>query len=79
MLGIDTTFLVHVEIRESAEHLRAMAWLKREVLDGGEALALAPQVLVEFTHVVTDANRFEKPLSMAEAIAKLNSGGMRAK
>jgi predicted nucleic acid-binding protein len=33
-------------------------------------LAVAPQVLSEFIHVVTDQRRFQKPLTMQEAIAK---------
>jgi len=31
-------------------------------------MAIAPQVLAEFCHVVTDPRRFERPLEMASAI-----------
>lgn len=31
-------------------------------------MAMAPQVLSEFCHVITDPRRFERPLPMAEAI-----------
>jgi hypothetical protein len=33
-------------------------------------LALAPQTLAEFIHIVTDAKRFQNPLSIAEAVIK---------
>lgn len=68
MIGADTTFLVQIELREAPGHEAAHAILRREVLDGGEPLALAPQVLAEFIHIVTDPKRFEQPLTVAEAI-----------
>jgi NAD-dependent oxidoreductase involved in siderophore biosynthesis len=33
----------------------------------GDRFALAPQVLAEFMHVVTDPNRFARPLDMPDA------------
>lgn len=36
MIGVDTTILVHLEIRESPDHDRATAMLRREVLDAGD-------------------------------------------
>ena len=68
MVGLDTSVLVHLEIKESPEHSRAHDWLRREILDGDETIALTPQVLTEFIHVVTDPKRFERPLSMQQAI-----------
>jgi toxin-antitoxin system PIN domain toxin len=70
MVGLDTSVLVHLEIKESPEHARAHDWLHRVILDGGETIALAPQVLTEFIHVVTDPKRFERPLSMQQALDK---------
>lgn len=67
MIGVDTTVLVHLQISESPEHQRAHNWL-RNMLDSGETIALAPQVLPEFVHVVTDSKRFQKPLRIEEAI-----------
>lgn len=64
--GIDTTFLVHLEVRSAPGHDAARAWL-RETVESGTRLALAPQVLTEFVHVATDPARFERPLSMAAA------------
>ena len=72
MMGIDTTFLVQLEIQEAAAHPAALAMLRREILGRDREAALAPQVLSEFIHVVTDPRRFERPLSMAQALAKAN-------
>jgi predicted nucleic acid-binding protein len=70
MIGIDTTVLVHLEIRESPEHLRTHELLHKEVFEGGQELALAPQVLTEFLHIVTDPRRFQRALSMPQALDK---------
>ena len=68
--GIDTTFLVQVEIREVPGHEAARAWLDSALAKNPQPLALAPQVLTEFVHVVTDPRRFATPLSMEEALGK---------
>lgn len=65
--GVDTTFLVELEMLESSRHAAAHQYLKARVLDAGHPLALAPQVLTEWIHVATDPKRFERPLDMAEA------------
>jgi predicted nucleic acid-binding protein len=67
--GIDTDFLVAVEIRDHPFHLPADALLQQLLADGHD-LALAPQTLAEFIHVVTDARRMPQPLPMAEAIRR---------
>ncbi len=64
--GIDTGFLVAVEIIEHADHAAARALLAR-LLGAGDRLELAPQVLAEFLHIVTDSRRFAKPLDMTSA------------
>ena len=58
--GLDTGFLVAAEVAEHADHARARALLAR-LLAAGDRCALAPQVLTEFLHVVTDARRFTQP------------------
>jgi predicted nucleic acid-binding protein len=68
--GIDTTFLVQVEVREVPGHEAARDWLDQALAKHPQPLALAPQVLTEFVHVVTDPRRFAAPLSMEEALAK---------
>ncbi len=70
MIGADTTFLVQLELVELSGHQAAHALLQREILQPQVPLALAPQVLAEFIHVVTDPRRFQKPLTIADAIAK---------
>jgi len=64
--GLDTGFLVAAEVAEHARHSDA-----RQVLAGfvaaGDRFALAPQVLAEFIHIVTDPRRFTQPLSIDDA------------
>jgi predicted nucleic acid-binding protein len=64
--GLDTGFLVAAEVSEHAEHAAARATLARLVA-AGEQVAIAPQILAEFIHVVTDRRRFAQPLDMNAA------------
>lgn len=68
-LGIDTDFLVALEIRDHIYHKQADALLAR-LLDEGHELAVAPQILAEFVHVVTDSKRLKEPLSMDDALSR---------
>jgi predicted nucleic acid-binding protein len=70
MIGVDTTLLVQLELVELPAHKAAHALLQREILQPQVPLALAPQVLAEFIHIVTDPRRFQKPLTADEAVAK---------
>ena len=70
MIGVDTTFLVQLELVELPAHKAAHELLQREIFQPQVPLALAPQVLAEFVHVVTDPRRFQKPLMPDEAVAK---------
>ena len=72
MMGLDTTFLVQLEIQEAEAHDAALEVLRGNILGRDRTAALTPQVLGEFVHVVTDARRFERPLSMAQALTKAN-------
>lgn len=67
--GADTSFLIAVEIVEHAQHAGALRLLA-ELLERGDRVAIAPQVIAEFVHVVTDARRFEQPFSMEMALDK---------
>jgi toxin-antitoxin system PIN domain toxin len=67
--GIDTDFLVAVEIREHPFHRQADALLQTLMAEGS-SLAIAPQTLAEFIHIVTDPKRMPQPLSIAEAISR---------
>jgi predicted nucleic acid-binding protein len=68
MIGVDTTFLVQLEIIEHPQHAAARTTLQREVIDAAQPLVLAPQVLAEFVHIVTDPKRFTNPLTIEKAL-----------
>jgi len=73
MIGLDTSVLVQLEVKDSPKHEAAHALLRREVLDPSVTLAFVPQVMMEFLHIVTDPKRFPKPLGMAEALTRVRS------
>jgi predicted nucleic acid-binding protein len=64
--GLDTGFLVAAEVLEHVEHVAARDTLAR-LLAAGDLIAIAPQVLAEFIHIVTDPRRFAHPLNMTGA------------
>ncbi len=64
--GLDTGFLVAAEVTEHAEHIAARDTLAR-LISAGDLIAIAPQVLAEFIHIVTDPRRFAQPLDMTAA------------
>jgi predicted nucleic acid-binding protein len=64
--GLDTGFLVAAEVSEHAEHSGARATLAR-LVSAGDLIAVAPQVLAEFIHIVTDPRRFTLPLDITAA------------
>ena len=67
--GLDTSFLVALEASSHEEHAACRSRFRR-LLKAGDSFALAPQVLAEFIHVVTDPRRFSSPLTMEQAIAR---------
>jgi predicted nucleic acid-binding protein len=64
--GLDTGFFVAAEVAEHKEHTAARNTLAR-LLSAGDRVAIAPQILAEFIHVVTDPRRFTHPLDMTAA------------
>lgn len=68
-VAIDTDFLVRLSLQEHPGRARAEAVRDRH-LDAGDAFALAPQVVAEFIHVVTDPRCFERPLGMDTALER---------
>lgn len=58
-----------VEILEHDSHAEALHVLN-DLLARGDRVALAPQVLAEFVHVVTDTRRFQQPFPMETALDK---------
>ena len=67
--GIDTDFLVATEVRDHPFHRGADALLHSLLTDGHD-LAVAPQTLAEFIHVVTDGKRMPQPLSITDAVQR---------
>jgi predicted nucleic acid-binding protein len=65
--GLDTCFLVAFEAVGHSQHTASQA-LVRQCLLNGDEFALAPQVLAELVHVLTDSKRFTQPLSMDAAL-----------
>jgi predicted nucleic acid-binding protein len=67
--GLDTGFLVAFEAADHSQHTASHA-LVRQCLSNGDDFALAPQVLAELAHVLTDQNRFAQPLTMTAALQR---------
>lgn len=67
MIGIDSSFLVSFEIGSHPANADARSVAGRY---RSELFGLAPQVLAEFVHVVTDAKRLERPLTFLEALER---------
>lgn len=67
--GLDTSFLVAVEVSSHGQHAACHARLQK-ILKAGDTLSLVPQILAEFIHVVTDPRRFSSPLTPEQAIER---------
>jgi predicted nucleic acid-binding protein len=65
--GLDTGFIVAAELVEHGDHVATRDTLA-QLVSAGDSIAIAPQVLAEFIHVVTDSRRFTQPLDIASAI-----------
>ncbi len=71
MIGLDTTLLVEAEVADSPKHDTARAFILQHIASAEDrAFALAPQVLTEFIHIVSDPKRFERPLTVAQAVKR---------
>lgn len=70
MIGVDTSALVALENKSHSDHARVTN-VVREALRRGDRFALCPQVAAEFIHIATDPARFPMPLSMVQAIARM--------
>jgi predicted nucleic acid-binding protein len=68
VIGADTSFLVALAVKEHPAHPAAWQVFERQIIGGTATMALAPQVLAEFCHVVTDPRRFQDPLDMPGAL-----------
>ena len=70
MIGIDTTFLIDLEITDSPRHKAALKLFKKWQVEKHSVLAIYNQSFLEFQHVVTDSKRFNSPLTMEQAIER---------
>lgn len=61
-------FSVGLAVREHPVHAGCWTIFEQEIVGRPGSCALAPQVLSEFAHVVTDPERFEHPLAMPDAL-----------
>jgi len=67
--GLDTSFLVAVEVSSHEEHASSRARFQR-LLKAEDTFSVAPQILAEFIHVVTDPRRFSSPLTLEQAVER---------
>jgi toxin-antitoxin system PIN domain toxin len=67
MTGLDTNILVQLADQRHTKHSATSELLDQET-EAGRRILIAPQVIAEFLHVITDSKRFAEPLSMSEAI-----------
>ena len=67
--GLDTSFLVAVEVSSHEEHGRARIRFQK-LLKAGDTFSLAPQILAEFIYVVTDPRRFSSPVPLEQAVER---------
>jgi len=67
--GLDTSFLVAVEVNSHGQHDKARTRFHK-LLKAGDTFSLAPQILAEFIHVVTDPRRFSAPLRLDQAVER---------
>lgn len=70
MTGIDSTFLIDLEIKESPRHERAVQIFNKWREEKNAILVIYSNVFNEFLHVVTDERRFQNPVSMEKALEK---------
>ena len=70
MIGVDTTFLIDLEIADSPRHQAALKLFNKWLGEKHSVLALYNQTFLAFQHVITDSKRFNSPLTMEEAIER---------
>jgi len=68
VIGVDTSFLVALAVREHPSNEAALRVFEQEIRGREGSMALSAQVLAEFCHVITDPRRFERPLEMSDAL-----------
>jgi len=69
--GIDTSWLVDLEVGESPRHEGALSLFESWRQESKSLLCVYHQIFLEFLYVITDPARFENPLSMDRAIERV--------
>ena len=67
MIGLDCNVLVQIAIADHPANSRTLAAVQSEIQQGTK-LVFPSLIVTEFLHVVTDARRFDPPLTMPEAL-----------
>lgn len=68
-LGIDTNVLIYAHLPSFSAHDAVRRFLLEHLEAPETTLAIVPLVFNEFLHIVTDARRFDPPVTMTEAIS----------
>jgi len=66
--GVDTNVLIYAHISESPQHEAVRSHLLGQLALDDVTLVVTPNILHEFLHIVTDARRFDPPVSMKDAV-----------
>ena len=69
-IGLDTCFLVAYEAADHEKNTASKALFEQRLFNGDD-FALAPQVLAEFVHILTDQRRFDPALTTVEALERV--------
>lgn len=69
MIGLDTSILVAHAISEHPQHEASHRWLD-DALAKDQSFGITSGILAEFVHIVTDARRFETPLTISDALER---------
>jgi predicted nucleic acid-binding protein len=67
MTGLDCNILVQLALADHPGNAATVAMVQAEVKNGSR-LIFPPLVINEFLHLITDARRFNPPLTMVEAL-----------
>jgi predicted nucleic acid-binding protein len=67
MTGLDCNILVQLALADHPANVATVAVVQAEVKNDNR-LVFPPLVINEFLHVITDARRFNPPLTMVEAL-----------
>ena len=68
-IGVDTNVIVEAHVPGRSRSELASRYLEEQLAHADVTLAVTPLVLHEVIHIATDPRRFERPLSMTDALA----------